>query len=237
MYKATFKNFSDIRMGSPYNSADLELSGGFVPDLEHATFQDLFAINSDGSECYLVEWAFDANNSPGFRVWKISDRERRVEKSARIPGCCISLQLQKDHVVAEVYQHPHKVTVLVSGFEINRPAEYEVRFKFMGDIGLGALHKGGQVELSGSFVPNLEGHFFQNLFALSPDRFDCYLVQWAFEKEEPGFVVWKISARNQLVSKSERIAGCCEAIHLRDGQIVGEILLNTGKRPYRVNWL
>jgi hypothetical protein len=86
-YEITFKNIVDIRMGSPFNGAKVELRGDFVPLFTNETFQDIYTISNDGLICFLVEWVH-INNNPAFRVWKIDARQRNVLKSNRIEGCC-----------------------------------------------------------------------------------------------------------------------------------------------------
>jgi hypothetical protein len=76
-------------MGSPYNAARIVLSGEFVPDLE-GEFQDVGLVADGGRTCYLVEWRIEGGE-PGFVVWRLSEDERIVQKSARITGCCDSL--------------------------------------------------------------------------------------------------------------------------------------------------
>lgn len=53
-YAVNFFNVSEIRMGSPYNTADINLKGPFVPDLTDYTFQDIFVISSKGNTIFLV---------------------------------------------------------------------------------------------------------------------------------------------------------------------------------------
>ncbi len=97
-YEILFFNVSEIRMGSPYNTADFKLKGPFVPDLTDYTFQDIFAISSKGNTIFLVQWDI-VNNEPGFRVWKISSNPDSVCQSSHIRGCCSKVELLNDYTV------------------------------------------------------------------------------------------------------------------------------------------
>ena len=87
MYKLNFLNPGEIRMGSPYNIADVDLSGGFVPNLDGHEFQDKGRVSASGDTVLLVEWAL-LNNEPGFIVWLVSHQDGTVKKSPRQEGLC-----------------------------------------------------------------------------------------------------------------------------------------------------
>src|SRR4051812_17939610 len=88
MYQLKFINPVEVRMGSPFNVADVMLIGDFVPSFEGLSFQDKGALSSDGKVCYLIEWKTLPGNKPGFCVWKMSENDRTVKKSRLIEGCC-----------------------------------------------------------------------------------------------------------------------------------------------------
>jgi hypothetical protein len=88
-YNIEFEVLGEIRMGSPYNGANVKLSGDFVPELGDFTFQDIYLVSENGRTCYLVQLAIDKD--PGFIVWKIDADNNKVTKSSRIEGCCDSL--------------------------------------------------------------------------------------------------------------------------------------------------
>lgn len=118
-YQFSFTVWGEIRMGSPYNSADVDLQGGFAPAwVPRRSVQDLAALSADGNTCLLVEWQIDEKGDPGFRLWKLEDRERRVSVSARIVGCCQSLSLTADgSVELECFHYPNYVKHHVTAFE------------------------------------------------------------------------------------------------------------------------
>src|SRR5262245_51805985 len=93
MYRVTFSEVQEIRMGSPFSLAKVTLEGDFVPDgIERYEFQNLHAVTPDGSVCYLVEWQLDGND-PGFRVWQLDALRRLFAHSTRIAGCCESIEI------------------------------------------------------------------------------------------------------------------------------------------------
>lgn len=94
-YNIEFDILGEIRMGSPYNGANVKLSGDYVPDFSSFTFQDKALISDDGRTCYLVQWDIN-NDDPGYIVWKIEANTRKISKSVRIKGCCESLNLKNE---------------------------------------------------------------------------------------------------------------------------------------------
>ena len=85
-----FSSVMEIRMGSPYHFAELELAGKWVPELPDYDWQDLFAESPNGRYLVLVAWMIDENH-PGFRFVVIDKKEKVVRESKRITGCCQSL--------------------------------------------------------------------------------------------------------------------------------------------------
>lgn len=78
---------------------------------------------------------------------------------------------------------------------------------------MGSPFNGAKVELYGDFVPLLSSEVtFQDLYAISNDGQICFLIQWMSQKNNPGFCIWKIDARQRSVLKSSRIEGCCNGI-------------------------
>src|SRR6476620_9667186 len=91
MYKLKFKNTEKMGTSPRFNSADVELWGDFVPELEGRVFQDKGAITKEGDICFLVEWVNPSSQVPGFRVWRVSAADRTVTQSEVIEGCCESI--------------------------------------------------------------------------------------------------------------------------------------------------
>lgn len=86
-----FSSVTEIRMGSPFHFAELELAGNWIPELPGYDWQDLFAESPNGRYLALVAWMIE-NNDPGFRFVVIDKKEKVVRESERIAGCCESLK-------------------------------------------------------------------------------------------------------------------------------------------------
>lgn len=98
MYRIRFKNVCEVRMGSPYNIAEPELVGQFVPDLSQFDFQDKSSISISGDRVAISQWAIEEND-PGFIIWCISGKKRTVWKSPRFRGICEALSFVSEDLV------------------------------------------------------------------------------------------------------------------------------------------
>lgn len=95
-YNIEFDVLGEIRMGSPYNGANVKLTGDYIPALGDFTFQDISLVSENGRTCYLVQWAIDKD--PGYIVWKVDADNKTLTKSNRIEGCCDSLYFDNESV-------------------------------------------------------------------------------------------------------------------------------------------
>lgn len=82
-----FKNIREIRMGSPYNLCEIEISGSWIPPLQTYDWQDLIAYNPDKRHIALIQWN-TTGNIPGFHVVRIDSKLQKWHKTKRIPGIC-----------------------------------------------------------------------------------------------------------------------------------------------------
>lgn len=103
MYKIEFINLVEVRMGSPFNVAEVVLSGKFIPDLSASSFQDVSVVSSDGEKCFLVEWLFERGD-PGFCIWMLDENKKSVQKSKRFFGCCEGLDLKNSKLVIKFWR-------------------------------------------------------------------------------------------------------------------------------------
>ena len=87
-----FSGQSEMRMGSPFNHANLNLEGDWVPDLPSDGWQDVYAQSDDGNIIALVQWDVGPQGEPGFRLVIVDADRRTVEKSDRIKGCCEDIE-------------------------------------------------------------------------------------------------------------------------------------------------
>lgn len=71
-----FSGLSEIRMGSPFKCADLELMGEWVPNLPHNGWQDIYAHSENGKILALVRWASTRATNQAFDLlwWMPSGR-------------------------------------------------------------------------------------------------------------------------------------------------------------------
>ncbi|MEO7163936.1 MAG: hypothetical protein ABI041_13535 [Bdellovibrionia bacterium] len=116
MYLLKFNNTFEVRMGSPFNVAEVELTGNFVPSLNDRSFQDKGIVSSDGRVCYLIEWKVLEGNSPGFQLWKISEEDKSVKKSKVITGCCEAIQETQQGILLRVFGSKDALLVKLSDF-------------------------------------------------------------------------------------------------------------------------
>jgi hypothetical protein len=92
MINVTFSNPSEIRMGSPFNIATLQLDGKWTPQLPEEAWQDITAQSPDGHYVGLVAWRINFLNNPGFRIYSINTQTKSFSKTRRIRGCCQSIE-------------------------------------------------------------------------------------------------------------------------------------------------
>lgn len=91
-FQVVFKNAHEIRMGSPYNTCDIELVGTDKIQLPKANWQDKFAWSSDSKILVLVKWNID-NNNPVFKLIFIDTETGAIQESIKILGAVNSLRV------------------------------------------------------------------------------------------------------------------------------------------------
>jgi hypothetical protein len=82
--KIIFSNRREIRMGSPYMIADLNLVG-LQMELPQACWQDKFAISNDNKHIALISFNL-SGNEPGFEIYIIDTDKKTITKTERISG-------------------------------------------------------------------------------------------------------------------------------------------------------
>lgn len=108
-YQITAKHLSEIRMGSPYYCASLEIKGEFVPDILSArkfAYTDVFLTHQ--REAYIAIWKIDKNNDPGFQILRLSENDKTLTISKRIEGCADEIIVEKgqDGIRVKYWKHP-----------------------------------------------------------------------------------------------------------------------------------
>lgn len=89
-------------MGSPYKTCKLYLAGEWVPELEQGGWLAVQAHSPDGRYLALARWD-TAENTPGFRVVLIDEKQKTAEVSQRIPGCCESIAWRANAIVWKAF--------------------------------------------------------------------------------------------------------------------------------------
>lgn len=90
--KIKFSNKQEIRMGSPYFIADINLDGIEVK-LPKAEWQNKYAISKDKKSIVLIGFDF-TNNEPGFKLYIIDVESKKITKSKRILGLINNISLE-----------------------------------------------------------------------------------------------------------------------------------------------
>jgi hypothetical protein len=112
---ARFLNVNEIRMGSPYNRADLEIAGGTPSFLLGRGYQDLSLPLPDENSLILVEWDIE-KNSPAFRLIRLqrdpSSGRMSASRTRRLEGAVRELKHdpQSGAILVLVYRYPSVVT-------------------------------------------------------------------------------------------------------------------------------
>lgn len=97
---------------------------------------------------------------------------------------------------------------------------YKIEFSNEQEIRMGSLYNIADVKISGDYVPDISGYDFQDKSLISGDGKICYLVQWETINNEPGFIVWKLDSANELLSKSQRVEGCCDSLTFDNNKVI-----------------
>jgi hypothetical protein len=90
--KISFSHRREIRMGSPYMSADLHLEG-LDFEIANACWQDKFAISKDEKFLALVSFELK-DNKPGFEIHIIDTDRKTVTKTKRISGLVNEIMIE-----------------------------------------------------------------------------------------------------------------------------------------------
>ncbi|MFL2571716.1 MAG: hypothetical protein ACJ0QL_07565 [Parvicellaceae bacterium] len=94
---------SEVRMGSPYNSCELDFTGTTL-DLPTNNWQDKFAWSSDNKYLGLIQWNFD-NNEPGFHFYIIDTRTNTLTITERIMGLVNDMKIKDDKILYNKFLH------------------------------------------------------------------------------------------------------------------------------------
>jgi len=79
-FQVNITNISEVRMGSPYNTCEIELVGFDKVRLAKNGWQDKYAWTSDFSKLVLIKLDFE-NNTPGFHLFVIKCHYRQSRRN------------------------------------------------------------------------------------------------------------------------------------------------------------
>ena len=96
-FEIRLTNIGEIRMGSPYNLCNIELTGRHKMQLPQTGWQDIYAWTEDSKRLVLVKWDFE-NNEPGFHLFLINTENEKTLESPRIFGLPEHLSIYGDTV-------------------------------------------------------------------------------------------------------------------------------------------
>jgi len=98
--RVAFVGCNEIRMGSPFSSCRLWLSGEWVPQELGAVSDwiEVKAYSADGRLLALARWDTEGN-VPGFRIWLVDMENRKAGASERLAGCCRELEFRGEKLI------------------------------------------------------------------------------------------------------------------------------------------
>jgi hypothetical protein len=90
IFSVSFRNWGEIRQGSPYNTYSATFTGRWKPNLRQYNlpvepdhgWTNLYATSDDGRYHALIEWDLTDNN-PGFHIVIFDTQERSIRVSER----------------------------------------------------------------------------------------------------------------------------------------------------------
>ena len=95
-FKIEFHIISEIRHGSPYNLAELNVIGKSDFKIkQNNDWQNIQTWTKDYKYFALIKWDL-INNEPGFRVILFDSKKGQLKKTDRISGCCNKLKLDNE---------------------------------------------------------------------------------------------------------------------------------------------
>jgi hypothetical protein len=92
-FAVEFRDWGELRMGSPYNVYSVTFTGDWQPDLQasnlpdlaQASWANLYAVSDDRRYHGLILWDMEGNTS-GFRVVIFDTQKRSIDVSDRYRG-------------------------------------------------------------------------------------------------------------------------------------------------------
>jgi len=103
-FEIKFDIIGEIRHGSPYNLAELNIIGksDFIIKRNN-DWQNIQSWTKDYKYLALVKWDLK-NSDPGFKVILFDSKKGQLKKTDRISGCCNKIKLEKElNIACEIF--------------------------------------------------------------------------------------------------------------------------------------
>jgi hypothetical protein len=97
-FEVILTHITEIRMGSPYNTCHLSLSGFDKVNIDSYGWQDKFAWNNDSSVLILVKYNVEGN-IPGFNLVRINAETGEMRESRKIFGLVNNLSINNNGII------------------------------------------------------------------------------------------------------------------------------------------
>ncbi len=117
-----YSNAVEIRMGSPYRTAELTLEGSWIPDLPDVEWQDLYAESDNKRYLLLVGWLISPRDEPGFCFVLIDKKNKVCTQSDRISGCCKAVRFNGTRICYELFDSVDVLDLETSRARLNKEA-------------------------------------------------------------------------------------------------------------------
>lgn len=105
-----FTNANEIRMGSPFNSCDIEIVGFDKIKLPKCSWQDKYAWTDDSKKLLLIKWNFE-NNDPGFHLFLIDTETGQKKESSRLLGLPTNVSIIGNKIKISKFLYDKKKSV------------------------------------------------------------------------------------------------------------------------------
>ncbi len=95
-FSISFNIISEIRHGSPYNIAHLMIDRDFPFQINiKESWQDKYSWSPNKYGLVLIKWDIVENN-PAFKIYTFDLKNKKLEISNRINGCCHKIKIRND---------------------------------------------------------------------------------------------------------------------------------------------
>lgn len=217
MYEVQFSRPTEFGVGAHRTWVTPLIAGSFIPNIGNRLFQEKYAIGSNGSTLYLVEWT---DEMPSSRVWRVDEKKESVEISESFPGQCQAIRVDEngDAWIKCEDKQESKVRFR-KGRTVTDRIKYELEMHRTESVWEKWTIHLADIVVRGGFDPNRSGHVFLYAADVSPDWQTIVIAEWCptgAEKEDAGFRLWIIDHPERSVRVSDWIPGYCQWVRIDD---------------------